>query len=151
MTHHCSALLIALSLFGTAPADAQKSPNFSGRWVLDDPEAAKTGPRKPFCGRECEITQTAAALTVATGTRSTTYKLDGTVERTELTGSRSKIEMSTRAKLEGDALVIITKVGTQPESTLRITLEDGKLAVESDDAGFASPRITLRTLYRRSQ
>jgi hypothetical protein len=152
MTRHGLAILIAVSLFGSmiARPDAQHAADFSGRWVLDDPEAASTGPRRPFCGRDCEISQTASTLTVTVGARSTTYEPDDIVRRTAMTGSRSPIEVSTRAKWDRGSLVIITKVGTQPEAMLRVALEGDKLAVESTDAGFASPGVTLRTLYRRA-
>lgn len=142
-------LTVTFVMIHTCHTFSAAQPGISGSWILDDAAAAADGPRRPFCGRTCEISQTPSTITVSTRGRTTTYVLDGKRRRTDGTGSGSKIESSSSAKLDGETIVIVTTVGDLPETTLRIRLIDGKLAVETSDSDFSGSRVKLRTLYRR--
>lgn len=145
------ALFLALGLVATqvASPSAQTRPDFSGRWVLDEPEnSVTTGPRKPF-GRECQISQTLSSLTITFGSQTSTYETDDKTRRTVSEVGKFKVNVSTKTTWRAGTLVIVRKVETQPETTLRLSIQDSKLVVESTASDFSVPGAGVKTQYRR--
>lgn len=128
---------------------AQKKPDFSGTWLIDQAASNAAGGGAPASGASARgagmgaagivIKQTADAITIQSGTTgglSYTYKLDG-VER-EVTAGR--VALKALSKWEGDKLVIEqTRAGadgTPLKTTTTYSLDkDGNLWTETTTPG----------------
>lgn len=126
--------------------------DLSGDWVLDDANMKRDGPRPPFCGRECRITQGDTTLTVTVGNRTGSYRLDGVPEKSFVRSGEFASERVVTARWEGSRLVILTKIGNAPESKVALSIEDGALVIRSNTRGFEmSPAETKLTYIRRAK
>lgn len=146
-------LMLAAGDGPSLSAQATKPPiDFSGDWVLDEANMRHDGPRPPFCGRECRITQGDKTLTVTVGNRTGSYRLDGVPEKSTVRAGEFASERVVTARWEGGRLVILTKVGSAPESKVALSIEDGALVILSNTRGFEmSPAETKVTYTRRAK
>jgi len=146
-------LMLAAGDGPSLSAQATKPPiDLSGDWVLDEANMKRDGPRPPFCGRECQITQGGKTLTVTVGSRTGSYRLDGVPEKSTVRAGEFSSERVVTARWEGARLVILTKVGSAPESKVVLSIEDGALVVVSNTRGFEmSPTETKVTYTRRTK
>lgn len=109
---------------------SQSPPNLAGHWVLDQEFVRRDGPRVPFCGVECVITQSDDTLTLKSGQRTLTYRADGNPVRTISARGEFKTEIVQTTRWEGATLMITTKAGDLPDSTIRVSRKNGKMLVE---------------------
>lgn len=156
-------VILALTLSGTAAVD------FSGQWTADAPAPKTPGDMGSGWGPQFTITQDARQLVVEEPLFSrydlqppvrTVYALDGSESRNAvMTGHATQLRVS-RAKWEGDVLVIATSYpavdpGTgktfTAEVTQRLALESpGVLVIEATRAGALGGKpTTSRTIYRK--
>lgn len=134
-----------------ATQEAKPPVDLSGDWVLDDANIRRDGPRPPFCGRECRITQSDKTLTVTVGNRTGSYRLDGVPERSTVRAGEFASERVVTARWEGSRLVIVTKVGNAPDTKVVLAIEGGALVIWSNTRGFEmSPAETKVTYTRRT-
>jgi len=147
------ALVCALYVTRTGPVIAapvtQASIDLSGDWVLDEAYVSKAGPRQPFCGRACQITQDDKTLRVKVGTTTVTYRLDGTPVKSVTRSGEYASELVVTARWEDRRLVIGTKVGKGPERKFIVSIEEGKLTVLSTTRGFEMSPLESKVTYTR--
>jgi hypothetical protein len=171
---------IALALAGWLPvgAVAQGPPDFSGKWVADQPPAPAAKPGTPAprgdmgsgWGSPIAITQDSRQLVVEYTPYTSydlqpplrlAYALDGSESRNTLMQGRGQQVLRSRAAWEGSRLVITTTFThadpssrTPLESELRQALSmesESALVVEATRSGvMGGPASTTRTLYRRN-
>jgi hypothetical protein len=156
-----AVLAVALAITGYA----QKKPDFSGSWTVDQAatDAANPAPAGGGAGGggargggrgmgagPMTIKQTADALTIErqgpNGAMSTVYKLDGT--ESEITMGRGTVKA--KAKVEGDKIVIeqtrTGQDGTPVTSTITYSMDDkGMLWVENK-----TPNGGRKTAYKKT-
>jgi hypothetical protein len=175
-----TALILAAAL--SAARAAQPPVDFSGQWTLEPPAIATTPavPGTPAAaaapgdmgsgwGTPMTIAQDAAALTVEYTVFSRydlqpplrfRYLLDGSEGRTTVLLGRGEHVERSRARWDGQALVITTTIsvierGVPPftaEMTRRLALESpGTLVVEVTRTGvLGGPATTTRAVYRKN-
>jgi hypothetical protein len=153
-----AALVAALAMVGYA----QKKPDFSGTWAVDQTatDAANTstpaatgggggGGGRGMAG-PMTIKQTADTLSIErqgrNGPQTTAYKLDGTEQEIAM----GQATIKAKAKWDGDKIVVETvrpgQDGTPMSSTISYSLDkDGTLWVENKTANG-----TRKTAYKKS-
>jgi hypothetical protein len=162
-----STLLSAVAIVAMTAGLLAQAPNFAGKWTMDAP-AAPAGGAAPgggapggggFGGRggggrggwgmEATITQDATTLTVAytqgQNPVTLTYKLDGSESKNSVMGRGGQAtEQVSKATWEGARLKIVT---TTPagEQTRYVSLDGGKLKLETTSAGPNGPMTTTTT------
>jgi hypothetical protein len=176
----CRSAFVALALAGWLPlgAVAQGRPDFSGKWVADQPPAPAAKPGAPAprgdmgsgWGSPITITQDARQLVVEYTPYTSydlqpplrlAYALHGSESRNTLMRGRGQEVLKSRASWEGSRLVITTMFthadpsSTTPlETELRqaLSMESGSaLVVEATRSGFmGGPSSTTQTVYRRN-
>ncbi len=155
-----AALVVALAISGYA----QKKPDFSGTWALDQTatDAANAAAATPPAGGggggggrgmggPITIKQTADTLSIERAGRggtptTTTYKLDGTEQEI----AQGQMTIKAKAKWDGDKIVIEStrpgQDGTPMTSTMTYTLDkDGNLWTENKTANG-----TRKVAYKKS-
>lgn len=154
-----AALVAALALTGYA----QKKPDFSGTWAIDQAatDAANPAPAAGAGGGgggggmrggggPMTIKQTADSLSIEragrNGAMTTTYKLDGSEQEIPMGQATAKA----KAKWDGDKIVVeVTRAGqdgTPTTTTTSYSLDkDGNLWTEAK-----SPNGTRKTAYKKS-
>ena len=159
--------IAALILAAAFTIDA--APDFTGQWAADPPAVKGAGDMGSGWGPQVTITQDARQLVVEELLFSrydlqppvrTVYALDGSESRNAvMAGHATQVRVS-RARWEGDALVIATSFpavdpGTgktfPTEVSQRLTLEGpGVLVIEVTRAGaLGGKATTARTIYRK--
>jgi hypothetical protein len=149
-------------IMGATTASAQGK-NFAGTWtVVADPAAAAPAPGRGGgrgLGQGATIAQDAKTLTVTRTTQNgeikQVYNLDGSDSKNTLTMGGNSVEQLSKAKWEGDKLVITTTMnfnGNASESTMALQLDAaGQLVVESTGAGRGGgPPTTTKMTYKKS-
>ena len=152
-----AALVAALAMVGYA----QKKPDFSGTWAVDQTatDAANTstpaatggggGGGRGMAG-PMTIKQTGDTLSIErqgrNGAQTTAYKLDGTEQEIAM----GQATIKAKAKWDGDKIVVETvrpgQDGTPMSSTISYSLDkDGNLWVENKTANG-----TRKTAYKKS-
>jgi len=151
-----AALVAALAMVGYA----QKKPDFSGTWAVDQTatDAANTstpaatgggGGGRGMAG-PMTIKQTGDTLSIErqgrNGAQTTAYKLDGTEQEIAM----GQATIKAKAKWDGDKIVVETvrpgQDGTPMPSTITYSLDkDGTLWVENKTANG-----TRKTAYKKS-
>ena len=151
-----AALVAALAMVGYA----QKKPDFSGTWAVDQTatDAANTstpaatgggGGGRGMAG-PMTIKQTGDTLSIErqgrNGAQTTAYKLDGTEQEIAM----GQATIKAKAKWDGDKIVVETvrpgQDGTPMSSTITYSLDkDGNLWVENKTANG-----TRKTAYKKS-
>ena len=155
-----AALVAALAMVGYA----QKKPDFSGTWAVDQTatDAANTstttaapagtagGGGGRGMGGPMTIKQTGDTLSIErqgrNGAQTTAYKLDGTEQDIAM----GQMTIKAKAKWDGDKIVVETtrpgQDGTPMSSTITYSLDkDGNLWVENKTANG-----TRKTAYKKS-
>jgi hypothetical protein len=155
-----AALVAALAMVGYA----QKKPDFSGSWTVDqaatDSANASTttaptagtggGGGMRGGGGPMTIKQTADTLTIESqgrnGAQTRAYKLDGTEQEIAM----GQMTVKAKAKWDGDKIVVETirpgQDGTPMTSTITYSLDkDGNLWVENK-----TPNGTRKTAYKKT-
>jgi hypothetical protein len=142
----CVGTLLAVILFAGG-ASAQRTPDFSGRWIAISPG---------YSGREIRITRARGTLKVTNaldrGTESVTYNLDGTPRR-EPSGPAEE-RWSTAAWKGGTLLLTNTRLTrtseTRTEQTLsfdstgRLILGTTKIQLDANRDSSAPPPVPQR-------
>ena len=149
-------------VMGATTASAQGK-NFAGTWtVVADPAAPAPAPGRGGgrgLGQGATIAQDAKTLTVTRTTQNgeikQVYNLDGSDSKNTLTMGGNSVEQVSKAKWEGDKLVITTTMnfnGNASESTMALSLDaSGQLVVESTGAGRGGgPPTTTKMTYKKS-
>ena len=150
-----AALVAALAMVGYA----QKKPDFSGTWAVDQtatdaantstPAATGGGGGRGIAG-PMTIKQTGDTLSIErqgrNGAQTTAYKLDGTEQEIAM----GQATIKAKAKWDGDKIVVETvrpgQDGTPMSSTITYSLDkDGNLWVENKTANG-----TRKTAYKKS-
>jgi hypothetical protein len=147
------ALAAVCAVALAATGFAQKKPDFSGTWVIDQSAAeggaATAGAGRGAPGGEMIITQTGGTFTVdrkgPSGTQSTTYKLDGT-EQQVMSG---QLKMKARPRWDGDKIAIDltrpTQDGTMFTTTIFYSMDkEGRLTID-----MPSPMGARKTVYKK--
>ena len=163
-----SAMLSAAAVVVMTAGVLAQAPNFSGKWTRDAPAAPAGGPggggrggRGGFggggWGMNPTITQDATTLTVeymAGGQNPTpvkvTYKLDGSESKNMMPGrgGGAPTEQVSKATVAGATIKIVTT--TQfGEQTRTISMDGGKLKIESSQNGPDGTPITTTTTYTK--
>jgi hypothetical protein len=162
-------VLIAAGVAGAQPA------SFSGRWVVAPdpvPTAQRGGRPAPAnqgtgWGSDLTITQDATTLTVEYARfgrgdmqppMKLVYRLDGSESRNTINVGRGPQEQVSRAKWEGDRLIITTVhsftvqgQAMTSETTRALSLEAGSLVIETTySAVRGGPASTVRSVYKKS-
>ena len=88
-----AVIAVALSLVGRVTAQ-QARPDFSGKWQSE--------------GASLVIKQDLATLTVADGSETTTYNLNGTETQRQQTGAKGTSTLTSRVQWVGSAMVVST-------------------------------------------
>ena len=156
-----AALVAALAMVGYA----QKKPDFSGTWSVDQAAtdaANASAPATPPAGGggggggmrggggPMTIKQTADTLTIErqgrNGAQTTAYKLDGTEQEIAM----GQMTIKAKAKWDGDKIVVETvrpgQDGTPMTATITYSLDkDGNLWTENKTANG-----TRKTAYKKS-
>jgi hypothetical protein len=174
-----TATLLATAIVLTGTGDAQTTPDFSGRWIVDPPAPAKPGGGPPAAARgdmgsgwgpTIVITQNAKELVVELVVFSRydlqpqprfVYALDGSETRNTIMMGRGLPVQTSRARWDGQSLTIATvHPFDDPRShkpstidiTQRISLESPATLVVEVTRGSAlgGGPSTTRTVYTRS-
>jgi hypothetical protein len=154
-----AALVAALAMVGYA----QKKPDFSGSWTVDQtatdaanastttaPTAGGGGMRGGGMGGPLTIKQTADTLSIErqgrNGVQTTAYKLDGTEQEIAM----GQMTIKAKAKWDGDKIVVEQtrpgQDGTPMASTITYSIDkDGSLWVENKTANG-----TRKTAYKKT-
>jgi hypothetical protein len=131
-TGRIGTLAIALVCGAAVTTSAQQE--LVGHWVLKGEFVSPTGPRVPFCGQECTITQIGKSLTVKTSDGSTaTYDVGGPPTKTRVTSSGYTADVVASARWEKGTLIVTRKTiagKSEVEVTHRISVRDSQLTVE---------------------
>jgi len=149
-------------IMGATTASAQGK-NFAGTWtVVADPAAPAPAPGRGGgrgLGQGATIAQDAKTLTVTRTTQNgeikQVYNLDGSDSKNTLTMGGNSVEQVSKAKWDGDKLVITTTMnfnGNASESTMVLQLDaSGQLVVESTGAGRGGgPPTTTKMTYKKA-
>ncbi len=159
---------ILVVLVAALAFNANVAPDFSGQWAAAPPAAKAAGDMGSGWGSPITITQDGQQLVVEQPLFSrydlqppvrTVYALDGSESRnTVMTGHASQTRVS-RAKWDGEALVITTSYpavdpGTNKAFTTdvsqRLSLDASGLAIEVTRSGALGGKPTVtKTHYRR--
>ena len=132
-------LLGVMAVSSAVGIPAQKTPDFSGHWVIDPASAPSAdSPRSNFCLRGCEIVQDSKTVTVTLPGRKVVYRVDGTPDKTTITNGRYSTVMTVTAKWKGETLVITRQTGDLDPVTMEITEEKGRMAVQTGGTLLAS-------------
>jgi hypothetical protein len=159
-----AVLMGAVALIVGATNLSAQGKNFAGTWtVVPDPSAPAPAPGRGGGGRGlgqgATIAQDGKTLTVTRTTQNgeikTVYNLDGSDSKNTLTMGGNAIEQTSKAKWEGDKLVITTTMnfnGNNIESSMALWLDaSGQLMVESTGAGRGGgPPTTTKMTYKKS-
>ena len=157
------ALLLGVALNAAVVTD------FSGQWTADTPAANASGDMGSGWGSQIAITQDERQLVVEQPLFSrydlqppvrTVYALDGSPSRNAVMTGHATQQRVSRAKWDGDALVIATSYpavdpGTGKPFTIevsqRLTLDaPGVLVIEVTRSGALGGKpVVTRTLYRK--
>ena len=149
----------ALATILAATVASAQTPNFAGKWTLVPSPSAMPGGFGGGLVQEAVITQDATAITIKRtsqmGEFTTIYKLDGSESKNTLTVQGNTIDQVSKAKWDGDKLVITTTMnfnGNASESTMVLQLDaSGQLVVESTGAGRGGgPPTTTKMTYKKS-
>jgi hypothetical protein len=161
-----AAVVVAM----TAGLVAQAKPNFAGKWTLDAPAApaappqggapggapgggGRGGGRGGGWGQEATITQDATTLTIdytqGQNPVKLAYKLDGTESKNTMMGRGGATEQVSKATWDGAKLKIVT---TTPngEQTRLVSLEGGKLTIETTQPGMDGAAMTNKVTYTKA-
>jgi hypothetical protein len=157
----------AALLLAATPGLAQNHPNFAGSWTLiADANAPAPGGRgggfgggmMGGLGQTATITQDAANVVITRATQAgeikTTYKLDGSPSNNTLTMGDFSLDQVSRARWEGDKLVVTTTMSMQGmnfETTTAFSLDgSGLLVVEATSPGRGGgAAMTTTTRYQK--
>ena len=152
----------AALILGATNVSAQGK-SFAGTWtVVADPAAAAPAPGRGGgrgLGQGATIAQDAKTLTVTRTTQNgeikQVYNLDGSDSKNTLTMGGNSVEQVSKAKWDGDKLVITTTMnfnGNASESTMVLQLDaSGQLVVESTGAGRGGgPPTTTKMTYKKA-
>ena len=152
----------AALILGATTVSAQGK-NFAGTWtVVADPAAAAPAPGRGGgrgLGQGGIIAQDAKTLTITRTTQNgevkSVYNLDGSESKNTLTMGGNAVEQTSKAKWDGDKLVITTTMnfnGNAVESSMALSLDaSGQLVVESTGAGRGGgPPTTTKMTYKKS-
>jgi len=134
-------------------AFAQAKPNFAGTWnMVQDPaqqQAAAPGGRggaRGGLGATFTATQDDKTLTITRtmgeNTVNSVYNLDGSDSKNTVQGRGGAMEVVSKAKFDGNALVISTTRdmnGTAVTTTQKLWIENGDLVVETTQPNFQDP------------
>jgi hypothetical protein len=153
MTRSLSILFVCMALLG-ATGVAQEKPNFVGTWKLSDPATADM-----FTPTSIVVAQDATAMTVTTvgqmGEFKTSYKLDGSQDRSPLDFQGTTIDRLTKLAWEGNKLVL-TALSDMNGQTIEFKsvwslTPDGSLATETTFPDFqnGSGTITAKAAYKK--
>ena len=157
-----AVLMGAFALIVGATNLSAQGKNLAGTWtVVPDPSApAPTGRGGGRgLGQGATISQDAKTLTVTrttpNGEIKTVYNLDGTDSKNTLTMGGNSVEQTSKARWEGDKLIIDTKMnfnGNDIASSMSLWLDaSGQLMVESTGAGRGGgPPTTTKMTYKKS-
>jgi hypothetical protein len=163
-----AAMLSAAVILSMVAGVYAQAPSFAGKWVREAPAGGaaaaggggggragggggRGGGGGGFtCGMECEIAQTAALLTVTRAGMDgapikSEFKLDGSDSSNP--GGRGGAMVVSKAKVDGAKIVITTTrdmQGTSITSTQTLTLEGGKLVIETNSGmdGATPTKVT---------
>ena len=151
-----SALMgIAAVAFMATSAFAQAA-NFAGTWnmVMDPAQQQGAGGRGGrgggggggFAGMTFTVAQDANSVTITRtqgeNTITTKYMTDGTDSKNTVQGRGGAMEVVSKAKWEGNALVISTTRdmgGNSVTTTQKVWIENGDLVVENTQPNFQDP------------
>jgi hypothetical protein len=159
--------VIAMTLAISFAAGAQDKPDFSGKWVAVDPQAAPannaaaggSGPGgrgrgfQPGFGPEFTVKQDAKTLTITRGGQAPQlkYNLDGSESKNTMTRDGQQIEQISTAKWEGNTLVIVTQVnfqGNTREMRRVLSMDGGNLVIDQTAPG-RSGGATVKVAYKK--
>jgi hypothetical protein len=153
MKRSLSVLFVCMALLG-AIAGAQEKPNFVGTWKLSDPATPDM-----FTPSQIVVAQDATAMTVTTvgqmGEFKTSYKLDGSQDRSPLDFQGTTIDRLTKLTWEGNRLVL-SAVSDMNGQTFEFKSvwslnPDGALATETTFPDFqnGSGMITTKAVFKK--
>jgi hypothetical protein len=157
-----AVLMSAIALVLGATNLSAQGKSFAGTWtVVADPAApAPTGRGGGRgLGQGGTIAQDAKTLTITRTTQNgemkSVYNLDGSESKNTLTMGGNSVEQTSKAKWEGDKLVITTTMnfnGNPSESSMTLSLDAaGQLIVEATGAGRGGgPPTTTKMTYKKS-
>lgn len=156
-----AVLLGAVALIIGATDLSAQGKNFAGTWtVVADPAAPAPGRGGGRgLGQGGMIMQDGKTLTVMRTTQNgeikSVYNLDGSDSKNTLTMGGNSVEQTSKAKWEGDKLVVTTTMnfnGNNVESSMAMWLDaSGQLVVESTGAGRGGgPPTTTKMMYKKS-
>jgi len=158
-----AAFMGAIALIVGANTASAQGKNFAGTWtVVPDPAAAAPTPGRGGgrgLGQGATIAQDAKTLTITRTTQNgevkSVYNLDGSDSKNTLTMGGNSVEQVSKAKWEGDKLIITTTMnfnGNNVESSMALSLDaSGQLIVESTGAGRGGgPPTTTKMTYKKS-
>lgn len=146
-----TALVTALTCVCVTSLSGQGTPDFSGKWMLDQEMSVIGG--RGTAAAELTITQDATTLTVTratnSGAQSVTYKLDGS-EAKNPAGSGEAVY---RSKWEGGKLVTTITTPTRTGQSTRtetFSIVDGTFRIDTSrpDPQGGAPYVG-RIIYRR--
>lgn len=157
-----SAAAVAMMAVGVL---AQAKPNFAGKWMIEAPAGAPAGPGagggggRGFgggggWGQAPTITQDATTLTVeytqGQNPVKLVYKLDGSESKNSVMGRGGQAtEQVAKASWDGSNLKIVTT--TQfGDQTRVVSLDAGKLVLETTGMGRDGSPTTTKTIYNKA-
>jgi hypothetical protein len=155
--------VVAMTMTVGFAAGAQDKPNFTGKWVAVEPQAAPAnsgGPGgggrrapQPGFGPEFTVKQDAKTLTVTRGDQGPvlTYNLDGSESKNTMTRDGQQFDQLSTAKWEGNSLVIVTKLtfqGNTREQRRVLSMDGGNLVIDQTTPG-RNGTTTVKVAYKK--
>jgi hypothetical protein len=156
-----AVFMSAAALILSATTVSAQGKNLAGTWtVVADPAAPAPGRGGGRgLGQGATISQDSKTLTVTRTTQNgevkTVYNIDGTDSKNTLTMGGNSVEQTSKARWEGDKLIIDTKMnmnGNDIASSMSLWIDaGGQLVVESTGAGRGGgPPTTTKMTYKKS-
>ena len=172
MTWRLFAAAVALIVAVGVNPGAQGKPDFSGKWVMQDPPppptpaagnpsagrgsgrgAGRGAGFQPGFGPEFTVKQDATTLTITRGgqTGPLVYKLDGSESKNSVTRDGQQQEQIATATWDGNKLVIATQVrfqGNTREQRRVLSMEGGNLVIDQTNPG-RSGGAAIKVVYKK--
>jgi hypothetical protein len=145
-----SGAVAAALVLAAAVLPAQTKPNFTGTWIITAPAEA--------AGQEQEVRHTATTLSTGHasegGGHHSSYKLDGSESRNELTSHGAPLVTISKASWDGDK-VVITSATTYPDGRKLESKEtwslnpSGQLVIEHAMTMTGQPPQSMTVVHRK--
>ena len=138
--------IVVIALAQAAAASALQKPSFSGTWIIQPPNKA--------AGMEQVVKQDDKTLSIITGGRTMTHRLDGVEHREARSMRGGEVVMISKAAWEGRTIVI-TIATSYPNDMKTVTKEiwsiddRGQLVIDFTETAQGSALRTLKVTHKK--